>query len=117
MGNRHRATAEGHEPEIAGRKETRGERRTQGNQRTAAEGDKPGGQTGNRRKAPGNPEAVRSGPKPHGESPGIWGRTHLPCRGVCRGSGISPSHREAGSMCRRGGMPTWSPGSVVRSPR
>ena len=63
MGNRHRATAEGHEPEIAGRKETRGERRTQGNQRTAAEGDKPGGQTGNRRKARREPGGREIGPQ------------------------------------------------------
>ena len=63
MGNRHRATAEGHEPQIAGRKETRGERRTQGNQRTAAEGDKPAGKRETGGQPTGNPEAVRSGLK------------------------------------------------------
>jgi hypothetical protein len=41
-GNRNRATAEGTEPENAGRRETRGRRR---------KGKDPGGQTGNRRRA------------------------------------------------------------------
>ena len=64
-----------------GRGKQTGDRRTKGNQRTAGEGGEPGGQTGSRRKARrGKPEAVRSGPRPPGESPGIWGRTHLRCR-------------------------------------
>ena len=56
------------------------------NRRTPDEG-KPedGGRRGRTRRAngkpeespPGTPEAVRSGPKPPGESPGIWGHTHL----------------------------------------
>jgi hypothetical protein len=37
--------------------------------------------------------------------------------GVRRGSGVSRLHREAATMCQRGGMPIWSPGSVVHSPR
>jgi hypothetical protein len=43
---------------------------------------------------PGTPEAVRSGPKPPGESPGIWGRTHLRWRWRNRKpSGQYHSHR------------------------
>jgi len=42
------------EPEPGnGRRERTGERRAKGNQRTADEGEEPGGQTGNRRKARG----------------------------------------------------------------
>jgi hypothetical protein len=54
-GNRHRATAEGTEPENAGRRQTRGRTPDEGNQETADEGDEPGGQTGNRRKAHRDP--------------------------------------------------------------
>jgi len=46
MGNRHPGN---------GRRERTRERRTKGNQRTAGEGDEPGGQTGNRRKARQDP--------------------------------------------------------------
>jgi hypothetical protein len=137
-----RATAEGHEPQTAGRRETRVGRRKQGNQRTAGEGTNLAGRRETGGKPAGTPEAVRSGPKPPGESPGIWGRTHPPRRwrspgGVGRWArlipahlvlpqpagppvpaagwpglrrvlwiSISPPHREAGHICRRGGTPT-----------
>ena len=133
--------------ETAGRRETRGRTPDAGKPedggrrgRTRRANGKP------EESPPGTSEAVRSGPKPPGESPGIWGRTHrqswpgsTTCTGfsrvpgpvgpsdarpragqgygVCRRSGISPPHREAGRVCQRGAMPTWSRGSAVRSPR
>ena len=77
MGNRHRATAEGHEPETAERREPEenaGRRETRGRR---AKGTNPAGKRETGGKPAGNPEVVRSGPKPPGESRGIWGRTHL----------------------------------------
>jgi len=62
------ATAEGTEPENAGRRETEeGGRRGRNRLGKRETGGKPGRE----------PEDVRWGPKPPGESPGIWGRTYI----------------------------------------
>jgi len=63
MENRHRATAGGYEPRPPDEGKPEEERRTQGNQRTAGKGDKPGGQTGNRRKARREPGGREIGPQ------------------------------------------------------
>jgi hypothetical protein len=65
------------QPENAGRRETIRGRTT---------GTNLGGQTGNRRKARPGARRTTYGEAPDhpGESPGIWGRTHLRCRGRVR---------------------------------
>jgi hypothetical protein len=92
-----------------GRRERTGERRTKGNQRKHAGRRETTGRRakGRTRRAngkpeespPGTPEAVRTGPKPPGESPGIWGRTHLRCR--WRSPGIAPGQHDSHRLISR----------------